>query len=171
MNPMDSPGNTLWKLLWDYDPNGLVVVDREMRITLVNPAFCEMFRLDPGKAIGMDAEDVLGDTSDLRRVHERKVLIKGKESVYSELDLYVRKVIFPIEDEALIACIVVDMSHEYHARQEILRMKREAIEQVNRVVDKQMHVAQQIAGLLGETTAETKVSLLQLRKTLEKEVD
>ena len=37
------------------------------------------------------------------------------------------------------------------------------------VVDKQMSVAQNIAGLLGETTAETKVSLLRLLMVLQKE--
>lgn len=171
MTQTPSPGNALWKLLWDYDPNGLVVVDLNMRIVVVNPAFCEMFRIPAERAIGMDAKQLLGDTTDLKNVFEEKSLIKGKERYFPEIDLYVRRVIFPIEDEELIACIVVDMSHEYHARQEILKMKREAIEQVNRVVDKQMQVAQEIAGLLGETTAETKVSLLKLRKTLQKEID
>ncbi len=37
----------LWKLLWDYDPNGLLVVDKDMRITLVNPALCSMFHTQP----------------------------------------------------------------------------------------------------------------------------
>ena len=35
-----------------------------------------------------------------------------------------------------------------------------------RVIDKQMLVAQEIAGLLGETTAETKVTLTKLRDTI-----
>jgi hypothetical protein len=51
---------------------------------------------------------------------------------------------------------MVDLSHEWHQRNEMLRIKRETLEQVNEVVNKQMHVAQEIAGLLGETTAETK---------------
>ena len=34
------------------------------------------------------------------------------------------------------------------------------------VIDKQMRVAQQIAGLLGETTAETKVTLSKLRDSI-----
>ena len=35
-----------------------------------------------------------------------------------------------------------------------------------RVIDKQMMVAQEIAGLLGETTAETKVTLTKLRDSI-----
>ena len=33
-----------------------------------------------------------------------------------------------------------------------------------------MRVAQEIASLLGETTAETKVAILELKKVLEKEI-
>jgi uncharacterized Fe-S cluster-containing protein len=40
------------------------------------------------------------------------------------------------------------------------------MQEVRQVVDKQMRVAQEIAGLLGETTAETKVSLLHLLEML-----
>ena len=45
-------------------------------------------------------------------------------------------------------------------------MKVETIEMAQKVIDKQMLVAQEIAGLLGETTAETKVTLTKLRDTI-----
>jgi len=46
-------------------------------------------------------------------------------------------------------------------------MRKETIKKVNEVVDNQMKVVQEIAGLLGETTAETKVSLLKIIQMLE----
>ncbi|MFT3786302.1 MAG: PAS domain-containing protein [Tepidisphaeraceae bacterium] len=41
---MTSPASdkSLWELIWDYDPNGLVAVDRDLLIRVVNPAFCDM---------------------------------------------------------------------------------------------------------------------------------
>ena len=39
--------STLWKLLWDYDPNGLLVLDDQMNIQLVNRALCRMLKSDP----------------------------------------------------------------------------------------------------------------------------
>ena len=45
-------------------------------------------------------------------------------------------------------------------------MKIETVEMAQRVIDKQMMVAQEIAGLLGETTAETKVTLSKLRDSI-----
>ena len=48
-------------------------------------------------------------------------------------------------------------------------MKQETLEKANQVINNQMMVAQQIAGLLGETTAETKITLLNLIKQFERE--
>ena len=39
------------------------------------------------------------------------------------------------------------------------------METAQRVIDKQMRVAQEIASLLGETTGETKVALTKLKKS------
>ncbi len=159
---------TLWELLWDYDPNGLLVVDREMKIRVVNQAFCRMFRCSEA-VLGRDAQDLLGDTSDLRQVWESGEDRVGLEQEYPQYDLYVRKVIFPVPEEELVACIMVDLTAEWRQRTALLELKRETLLKVHAVVDKQMSVAQQIAGLLGETTAETKASLLRLIELVEKE--
>ena len=52
------------------------------------------------------------------------------------------------------------------AKEKHLQLKMETIEMAQRVIDKQMKVAQEIAGLLGETTAETKVTLTKLRDSI-----
>lgn len=166
---MSETTKSLWELLWDYDPNGLVVLDESMRIRVVNPAFCAMFHCDPDTVIGEGAAEILGDVTDFRQVWETGEVIKAKEMCYPAHNLCVRKVIFPIRDEGIVACIMVDLSHEWQRRQEVQRLKQETLEKVHGVVDRQMQVAQEIAGLLGETTAETKVSLLKLQEILEQE--
>ena len=168
MEPKNT-GKTLWELLWEYDPNGLLVVDLQMRITLVNPALCEMFQTVPEKVIGRHVADLRGDVHDLKETWELNRVIRAKEKDYPEHGLHVREVIFPIKSHNLIACIVVDTTHEWKQREELQKIKNQTIRHVNEVVDKQMKVAQEIASLLGETTANTKVSLLQLLKTLEQE--
>jgi uncharacterized Fe-S cluster-containing protein len=55
-----------------------------------------------------------------------------------------------------------DITAEMERKKEADRIKAETVKKVNEVVDNQMKVAQEIAGLLGETTAETKVSLLKI---------
>jgi len=160
---------TLWELLWEYDPNGLLVVDLEMRIRLVNPALCAMFRTIPENIVGRHARDLRGDTQDLKNAWETGTVLRAKEKDYPDHNLHVREVIFPIKSHKLIACIVVDTTHEWKQREELSKIKDQTIQRVNEVVDKQMKVAQEIASLLGETTANTKVSLLQLLNTLKRE--
>lgn len=164
---MSDEQNHLWKLVWDYDPNGLIVVDPDCYIKLVNPAFCRMFQIKPEDVIGQPAETLLEDVQDFQEVWAKNSVIRGKAKEYSRYNLYVNEVIFPIEDEGLIVAILVDMSHELERRQELERLKRETVKKVNQVVDNQMKVVQEIAGLLGETTAETKVSLLRIVQMLE----
>ena len=79
-------------------------------------------------------------------------------------------VIFPMKDEGIVACILVDLTSEHHQRLEMRRMKEELLLNVNKVIDKQMHIAQEIASLLGETTAEAKISLIKIRNALNEEI-
>ncbi|CAG1011720.1 MAG: PAS domain-containing protein [Anaerolineae bacterium] len=158
---------SLWELLWDYDPNGLIAVDEKMHIKVVNPAFCRMFQVSAEKVIGTHLGTILEDVSDFQKAWEQNAPIPATEHVYSRYGLHVRRVMFSIRDEGIIACIMVDLTHEWQQREEMIRIKRETITKINEVVDNQMKVAQEIAGLLGETTAETKVNLLRLIQMVE----
>lgn len=59
-----------------------------------------------------------------------------------------------------------DVTSEEQAKEKNIYLKMEAVRIAQKVIDKQMMVAQEIAGLLGETTAETKVTLTKLRDSL-----
>ena len=66
------------------------------------------------------------------------------------------------------------ISHKDITKEETVREKKEAlsrqtIEITDKVIDKQMRVVQEIASLLGETTAETKIALTKLKETLNNE--
>ncbi|MDP4146514.1 MAG: hydrogenase, partial [Bacillota bacterium] len=56
-------------------------------------------------------------------------------------------------------------------QKELLKLKENTLNAAQEVIDKQMRVAQEIASLLGETTAETKVLLTKLKKVVEGEGD
>jgi PAS domain-containing protein len=152
----------LWKLLWDFDPNGLLVLDDTMGVVLVNPAMCQMLKATREELIGQKASDLLGDIADFDQAYREQKEVVGGEAYYPRFDLYARKVIFPVPNEKVVAGIFVNLTSEWRQRNELERLRARTAEEVRNVVDKQMRVAQEIAGLLGETTAETKVSLLRL---------
>jgi PAS domain-containing protein len=162
---------TLWELLWDYDPNGLVAVGPDMNVRVVNEAFCRMFRVGKADILGKPVTTVLSayDAQELRAAMESDGAVPSSESAYPELDLFVRKVIFTIRSQDLAACILVDLTNEWRQRNELAVLRKETIDQVNRVIGNQMKVAQEIARLLGETTAQSKISLLRLVDTVRQE--
>jgi uncharacterized Fe-S cluster-containing protein len=71
-----------------------------------------------------------------------------------------------IENLDSVLIIYQDISKQELAKEKRLNLKMETVEMAQRVINKQMMVAQEIAGLLGETTAETKVTLTKLRDSI-----
>jgi uncharacterized Fe-S cluster-containing protein len=69
--------------------------------------------------------------------------------------------------------IISDITKDEMKRAELDKMREETLSKANQVINNQMYVAQQIASLLGETTADTKIILLDLIKQFnqEKELD
>ncbi|MGL4497765.1 MAG: PAS domain-containing protein [Planktothrix sp.] len=159
---LETTQNHLWQLLWEYDPNGLIAVDSDLMIKVVNPAFCKLFNVEASEIIGQPVTEILGNVDHFKTVWETNQVIRGRETEYPEYHLYIREFIFPIKEENIIGCIMSDITAEMERKKETDIIKAETVKKVNEVVDNQMKVAQEIAGLLGETTAETKISLLKI---------
>jgi uncharacterized Fe-S cluster-containing protein len=65
--------------------------------------------------------------------------------------------------------IADDITKDEKIQDKMQKMKIDAINMAQKVINKQMTVAQEIASLLGETTAETKVTLTQLKNLIQEE--
>jgi PAS domain S-box-containing protein len=166
---MEEEKKSLWELLWDYDPNGLLAVDSGMIIRVVNPALCKMLHSTQEDMLGKDVREFLDDISDFEHVMNTNNVILAKEEEYPKYGIVVKKVMFSIKDRDVIGCIMVDITHASEQNAEMRKLKAETLEKVKMVVDNQMRVAQEIAGLLGETTAETKISLIKLMNMFKQE--
>ena len=69
----------------------------------------------------------------------------------------------------LLICIMRDVTDEESEREKKESISRQTVEIADRVVDKQMRIVQQIASLLGETAAETKIALTKLKESISDE--
>ena len=69
----------------------------------------------------------------------------------------------------LIICIMRDVTDEEKARSDKEEINRRTVETADKVVDKQMRIVQEIASLLGETAAETKIALTKLKDSIQNE--
>ena len=69
-------------------------------------------------------------------------------------------------DSHLLIGIMRDVTEEEQAREKKESISQKTIEVADRVVDKQMRIVQEIASLLGETAAETKIALAKLKESI-----
>ncbi|MBL1211245.1 PAS domain S-box protein, partial [Geminocystis sp. GBBB08] len=103
---LESSQNHLYKLLWEYDPNALIAIDNNLIIKLVNPSFCQLFRLENEPIIGKLATDILGNIDHIKEAWQKKEVIKNRETEYFKHDIIVKEFIFPIQEENFILCIM-----------------------------------------------------------------
>jgi len=161
-----------------HSPNGILLVDEDARIQFVNPAFRKMFRAGDGDLTGRKASEFLhSDCFEQAITAEGDLSVRGRVPIPSVghecptewADVHYRATLFRIEGERRCCGIFIDTSEEERARAELLAVKRETLARAQEVIRRQMHTAQEIAGLLGETTAETKVLLAKLTDLLREE--
>ena len=62
-----------------------------------------------------------------------------------------------------------DVTEEEVQREKKESISRQTVEIADRVVDRQMRIVQDIASLLGETAAETKIALTKLKESINDE--
>ena len=77
--------------------------------------------------------------------------------------------LFPIEGEGLYCGIFIDISEEEEAKRHLRELRAQTLQRAQEVISRQMKTAQEIARLLGETTAETKILLVKLMSLFEEE--
>ena len=153
--------------LVQHTPNGILLVNRETHIYFVNPAFLTMFRCTDEEVLGGPARQFVRSDCFERAIASGDSLT-FKETI-AELEISYRASIFPIEGEGFYCGIFIDVSEEEKARQDFLDLKAQTLERAQQVISRQMQAAQEIANLLGETTAETKVLLMKLMSLYKEE--
>ena len=97
--------------------------------------------------------------SDNKNLYNKQVFLE-KTGSYIELTIIVLK------DNKGMYAVMKDITQETKSEKQLDKVKLETLATTDEVIKKQMRVAQEIASLLGETTAETKVALLKLKKTI-----
>jgi hypothetical protein len=139
-------------------------VDSSLQILEVNPAAEQKFLCRQDQVVGKNL-DLLIDPTSFKEALRTKELVCG-EVAYPAYGIVTWQAIFYAEADDVLIGIFVDITKEHEQREKLALMKGETLTKAQEVIDKQMRVAQEIAGLLGETTAETKVLLSKLIKLI-----
>ncbi|MDD4239451.1 MAG: [Fe-Fe] hydrogenase large subunit C-terminal domain-containing protein [Desulfotomaculaceae bacterium] len=137
--------------------DGVIIVGEDLTIQAINPAAKKIFDCTSG-IIGQKLDKLI-DPSEFVRVFKEMTIINSS-ICYLSNKMVTRQIIFPLGNRAV--GIFTDITAELRKQKELQLVKTQTIQRAQEVIKKQMTVAQVIAGLLGETTAETKVQLNQL---------
>ena len=147
-------------------PNGLIVLNENLEVQQVNKAARKIMNI-------RSESDVLGEP--VVRILDPAVFVQVKNSgrtvrdqrVYlAEYKRYVEQTVMYDQDSRLLVGIMRDITDEEAEREKKARINRQTVEVANTVVEKQMRIVQEIASLLGETAAETKIALTKLKESI-----
>ena len=146
-------------------PNGIILLDSDFYIQDINDKGRELLGINDPHAEGRHAKDFFNLVDFMIAYNEKRNVMVEKMFVPST-GKYVDMAITYLKDQNMLFGILMDVSEQVNYDNEINKVKMETLKTTDEVIKKQMSVAQEIASLLGETTAETKVALLKLKKTL-----
>lgn len=146
-------------------PYGIIVMDYDYKIIEYNSSAKTILGIDQFDAKGCFAYDCFEITEFLLAQDSGKSVSK-KRIFFDKTKKYSDTTIVVLREHKIIFAFLKDVTDKVKYAKQLDGVKKETIETTDEVIKKQMRVAQEIASLLGETTAETKVALLKLKKTL-----
>ena len=150
-------------------PNGLIVLNEELEVQQINAAARRILNLRAADDILGDPIIRLMDPSVFSRVLRTGRGVYNEREYLAEYSRYVDETVVYDSESHLLICIMHDVTEEEAEREKKERISRQTIEVADSVVDKQMRIVQEIASLLGETAAETKIALAKLKESITNE--
>ncbi len=147
-------------------PNGLIVLNENLEVQQINNAARKIMNIRA-------ASDVLGEP--VVRILDPSVFIQVKNSgrtlrdqrtYLAEYKKYIEQTVVYDPDSRMLIGIMRDITDEEADREKKARINKQTIEVADTVVEKQMRIVQEIASLLGETAAETKIALTKLKESI-----
>ena len=156
---------TIRQVVMDVTPDAILIVDKNLDIQDLSPSAEKMFRCHLPSMLGQPLSRMVPETEGFAQVRDTGNPIFSR-TIHLREDLIVKETIVPVKDQRLLMGILRDVTEREQQRQELERIRNETLNRTQEVIRNQMQVAQEIAQLLGESTAETKMMLTRLAKLL-----
>ena len=147
-------------------PNGLIVLNEQLEIQQINRSALKILNLRyPSDVLGEPVVHVLDPVPFVEALNRGKGT--HSERVYlAEYEKHVEQTVIYDKENHLLICLLRDVTEEQSVRERKEQISKQTVEIADRVVDKQMRIVQEIASLLGETAAETKIALTKLKESI-----
>lgn len=147
-------------------PTAIIVMDEDLVVQQINPSAIKMFKLK-------DANDILHEhvvrilnPRNYQTIVTAALHTQNLKHFLSDYGLYVDETILYDRQYHVVITLIRDVTEHEKLRLQGSELKQQTIEITNKVIDKQMRIVQEIASLLGETTAETQIALNKLKDAM-----
>lgn len=150
-------------------PNGLIVLNEKFEVQQINSAAKKILNIRSDSDILGDQVVRILDPVPFIKVLDTKQNIKNEKIYLAEYDKYVEQSIIYDINYHLLICIMRDVTEATLEKSKKESISKQTVEIADKVVDKQMRIVQEIASLLGETAAETKIALTKLKESITNE--
>ncbi len=149
-------------------PNGIFAVDGELAISEINEKAAQLLGANIAVIKGDLLEKYHNPVDFYAALYDNECFT-AKKVLLEKTGKWVEMTVRKVKNQNTLFCIMKDITEDVDYNARINKIKEETAQAASEVVSKQMRVVQEIASLLGETTAETKIALLKLRDALGKE--
>ena len=150
-------------------PNGLIALNENLEVQQINHAARKIMNIRyESDVLGEPVVRIL-DPSVFMRVKSTGRSVRDEKVYLAEYKKYVRQTVVYDKDSHMLIGIMRDITEEEEERERKESLSRQTVEVADKVVEKQMRIVQEIASLLGETAAETKIALTKLKESIENE--
>jgi len=150
-------------------PNGLIVLNEKLEVQQINDAMLRIMNLrSENDVLGELVVRVLDPTAFMSVLHSGRE-VHAQRTYLAEYKRYVEQTIIHDRESRLLIGIMRDITDDEADREKRENISRKTVEVADRVVEKQMRIVQEIASLLGETAAETKIALTKLKESITNE--
>lgn len=147
-------------------PNGILVLNENFEVQQINEAASRILSLNKAEhALGESITNLM-DASPLFTLQQSGKNVYEERMYLAEYKRYVDLTVIREEEYQIYICIMSDITGEMEQKKAKEALSHQTVETADKVIEKQMRIVQEIASLLGETTAETKIALTKLKESI-----
>ena len=151
-------------------PSAIVAVDLYLHVQQINNAACEMFSVTPKDVLGQPVSRIMDEFDFVDMIAGKKQTAQ-KYAFLAEYNLYLHQSFFFDQSSGIIICIMKNITREKQKQNQLKQHKAQVASMADDIVERQLQLVHEIACLLGESAAETKIAVSELKEAVMMEND
>ena len=150
-------------------PNGLIVLNENLEVQQINASAKKIMNIkNESDVLGEPVVRIL-DPTIFMQVKKSGRTVRDQRTYLAEYKRFVEQTVVYDPDLHILIGIMRDITDDEASKEKKARISKQTVEVADSVVEKQMRIVQEIASLLGETAAETKIALTKLKESIDDE--